>query len=41
MSMHTWSGKKRKHGIEDNANCVKEGAMLKEIQGEKDLDQID
>lgn len=34
-----YSRKKRKH--KDSTNCVEEGARLKEIQGEKDSDQMD
>jgi hypothetical protein len=33
-------GKKRKHGMEDNDNSVVEGARPKEIQGEKDAEQM-
>ncbi|TKY48233.1 F-box/FBD/LRR-repeat protein [Spatholobus suberectus] len=39
--LHMNLGRKRKHDIEDNFDCVREGARLKETRGEKDLDQMD
>ncbi|KAJ1411137.1 Leucine-rich repeat domain superfamily [Sesbania bispinosa] len=41
VPLHRFSGRKRKRMREHSANCVEEGARLKEIQGEKGLDQMD